>query len=185
MNDVRALPGCEVYWRKDGDRFLGSIPDGACRVESRRLGKTIIIDDDLVLTANEIWIGDRAEDEDGNWVFGNKEGIPHKLKRSRNFVCWAVAKEPRDTEDWNAVARGLVVHDQGGWAEITTEGDDPKTYRLELEQRVYSGEREVEVLKLAVYGEDREESLAYTWSEPASTNIGMNLRWFQAGCTTQ
>ena len=82
------------------------------------------------------------------------------------------------------VARGITLHDQGGHVEIVTDDAEPRTYRLELEQRVYSGERRVEVLKLAVYGEDDDEkSLAYTWSEPESTNIGMNLRWFQAGCT--
>jgi hypothetical protein len=184
VDDVRSLPGCEVFWKKEtDDRFIGYMPDGACRVPSRRTGKTIIIDDDLVLTPDEIWIGDRAEDEDGNWVFGNKLGIQHKLKRSHNFACWAVIKDDVESEEWGTVARGLELHDQGGWAEITTGGESPQTYKLELEQRIYSGERQVEVLKLGVYGEDREESLAYTWTEPTSTNIGMNLRWFQAGCT--
>lgn len=182
-DDVRTIPGCEVYWKREtDDRFIGFMPDGACRVPSRRTGKTIIIDDDLVLTPDEIWIGDRAEDEDGNWIFGNREGIPHKLKRSNNFGCWAVLKE-EGADDWSAVAKDLVLHDQGGRAEIGTSGDEPTTYRLELEQRVYRGERQVDVLKLAVYQEGKDESLAYTWSEPSSTNIGMNLRWFQAGCT--
>jgi hypothetical protein len=182
MEDVRTLPGCEVYWKKHGDNFIGWMPDGACRVQSRRTGKTIIIDDDLVLTKNEIWIGDRAEDEDGNYVFGNKLGIPHKLKRSHNFACWAVVKN-QDDDEWGTVARGLTLHDQGGRAEITTNEAEPRHFRLELEQRVYSGERSVDVLKIAVYGQDQDESLSYSWAEPSSTNIGMNLRWFQAGCT--
>ena len=185
MDDVRSLPGCEVFWNKEAeDRFIGSMPDGACRVPSRRTGKTIVIDDDLVLTPDEIWIGDRAEDEEGNWVFGNRAGIPHKLQRSHAYGCWAVVKEV-GSEDWSAVERGLVLHDQGGRAVITTSGEVPKTYRLELEQRVYAGERQVAVLKLAVYEEGKEESVAYSWAEPTSNNIGMNLRWFQAGCTKQ
>jgi hypothetical protein len=167
MDDVRSLPGCEVFWKKQDDHFIGYMPDGACRVPSRRTGKIIVIDDDLKLTPDEIWIGDRATDEDGNYVFGNKAGIPHKLKRSHDFACWAVAKEDVDAEDWSAVARGLTLHDQGGWASITTEGENPQTYRLELEQRVYKGEREVAVLKLGVYEGDAEKSTAYTWSEPS------------------
>jgi hypothetical protein len=43
----------------------------------------------------------------------------------------------------------------------------------------------VAVLKLGIYEGDKDESSAYTWSEPTSTNIGMNLRWFQAGCTAK
>jgi len=184
-DDVRTIPGCEVFWKREGDqRFIGYMPDGACRVASRRTGKTIIIDDDLVLTPNEIWIGDRAEDEDGNWVFGNRAGIPHKLKRSRDFTCWAVFKD-KSADDWGPAARGLLLHDQGGRAAITDGAAQPTSYRLELEQRVYRGERQVEVLKLAIYQEGQDESLAYTWTEPGSTNLGMNLRWFQAGCTTK
>ena len=182
-DDVRSISGCEVYWKRVApDRFIGSIPDGACRVVSQRSGKTLIIDDDLVLTPDEIWIGDRAVDEDGNWVFGNRAGIPHKLKRSHNFTCWAVVKNA-GSDDWAAPARGLILHDQGGRAAITSGGAQPTTYRLELEQRTYTGERQIDVLKLAVYEEGKEESLAYTWSEPGSTTIGMNLRWFQAGCS--
>jgi len=185
LEDVRTLPGCEVYWKKQADNFIGWMPDGACRVPSRRTGKIIVIDDDLVLTKNEIWIGDRAEDEDGNYIFGNKLGIPHKLHRSHDFACWAVvAPEGSNEFEGGTVARGLTLHDQGGHVEIVTDDAEPRTFRLELEQRVYSGEHRVEVLKLAVYdSEDDEKSLAYTWAEPSSTNIGMNLRWFQAGCT--
>jgi hypothetical protein len=182
VDDVRTLPGCEVFWKRQGDNFIGWMPDGACRVPSRRTGKTIIIDDDLVLTRNEIWIGDRAEDEDGNYVFGNKAGIPHKLQRSHDFACWAVVKDGGDGE-WGTAARGLTLHDQGGHTFITTEENPPRRLKLELEQRVYSGERRVEVLKIAVYEEGNDTSLAYSWAAPNSTNVGMNLRWFQSGCT--
>lgn len=182
MEDVRTLPGCEVFWKKQADNFIGWMPDGACRVPSRRTGKIIVIDDDLVLTKNEIWIGDRAEDSDGNYVFGNKLGIPHKLMRSHDFACWAVVKDGEDG-GWGTVARGLTLHDQGGRAFMTTMDDPPRNLKLELEQRVYAGERRAEVLKIAVYEEGNDESLAYSWAAPDSTNVGMNLRWFQAGCT--
>jgi hypothetical protein len=186
MDDVRTLPGCEVFWKKQADNFIGWMPDGACRVPSRRSGKIIVIDDDLVLTKNEIWIGDRAEDEDGNYVFGNKLGIPHKLMRSHDFACWAVVAPEGATEfEGGTVVRGVALHDQGGRHEIVTDEPEPRSFRLELEQRVYSGERRVEVLKIAVYGEDKEKSLAYSWAAPNSTNVGMNLRWFQAGCTRE
>jgi len=184
MDDVRTLPGCEVFWKKQADNFIGWMPDGACRVTSRRSGKIIVIDDDLVLTKNEIWIGDRAEDEDGNYIFGNKLGIPHKLQRSRDFACWGVvAPEGSKEFEGGTILRGLTLHDQGGRYEIVTNDAEPRHFRLELEQRVYAGEQRVEVLKIAIYGEDEEKSLAYSWAEPDSKNIGMNLRWFQGGCT--
>lgn len=184
MEDVRTLPGCEVFWRKQADNFIGWMPDGACRVPSRRSGKIIVIDDDLVLTKNEIWIGDRAEDEDGNYIFGNKLGIPHKLQRSHDFACWGVFT-PEGSKEWEGgtVVRGVTLHDQGGRVDIVTNDEVPRNFRLELEQRVYAGEHRVEVLKIGIYEEGNDESLAYSWAEPGSENIGINLRWFQGGCT--
>ena len=61
-----------MFWRKIGSEFIGSMPTGACRVESKRSGKTIIIDDYLKLSENEIWIMDKAVDEDGNYIYGHK-----------------------------------------------------------------------------------------------------------------
>ena len=87
--------------------------------------------------------------------------------------------------EWGTVARGLTLHDQGGRALLTTKDDPPRNLKLELEQRVYAGERRVEVLKIAVYEEGNDESLSYSWAAPDSTNVGMNLRWFQAGCTRE
>ncbi len=181
--DLRTTPGCEVFWRRDGDRFLGTMKDGACRIASQRLGTTIVIDDDLVLTPDEIWISDRAVDEDGGWVFGNREGVHHKLLRSRPFGCWAVL-DSDDVEE-PVVVRGLELHDQGGSAALGS-GDEPAgRYTIQLEQRVYRGERDVPVLKLAVLEEGEERSIAYTWTVPSATTIGLNLRWLQAGCTAE
>ena len=71
---TRTLPGCDVFWKRQANRFVGFMKEGACTYMSERSGKRIIIKDDLVLTENEIWIADSATDEDGNWVFGNKAG---------------------------------------------------------------------------------------------------------------
>jgi hypothetical protein len=181
---LRTVPGCEVFWRRDGEtRFIGYMEDGACRVDSPRLGTTIIIDDDLVLTPDEIWIGDRATDVEGNWVFGNRAGIQHKLKRARLFDCWAAVRNGSDGE-WS-LERGLRLHDQGGRAAISTLGDSPRSFRLELEQRVYEGGGEVPVLKIALYEDGVEESLAYSWTDTDADRIGMNLRWAQGGCTAR
>ncbi len=94
-----------------------------------------------------------------------------------SFVILAPAASAGSLEE------DLELHDQGGTATITSEGDAPITYTVQLEQRVYTGSRSVPVLKLAVFEEGKEESVAYSWAEPSAANIGMNLRWFQAGCT--
>ena len=71
--------------------YLGYTKEGACQVESKRSGRTLVISDDLRLDAKSIWIQDRAVDSEGNYVYGHKGGIPHKLQKVRPFTCWAAA----------------------------------------------------------------------------------------------
>lgn len=84
---MRFLPGCELYWQRNGNYFFGSTKEGACRVSSQRSGKTLIIEDDCYLEKEELWVRENAVDENGNYVFGHPDGIHHKLKRDR-AVNW-------------------------------------------------------------------------------------------------
>lgn len=77
-DELRTVPGCEVYWTYHTDHFIGRMKERACHFYSQRSKKTIYISDTLKLTDREIWIADQAVDEQGNYVFGNKAGIPHK-----------------------------------------------------------------------------------------------------------
>ena len=72
--DTRHMPGCDVFWRKRAAEFDGQMKPGACSFVSQRSGKRIVIDDDLILTDSEIWISDRAEDEDGNYGVMGMDG---------------------------------------------------------------------------------------------------------------
>ena len=182
--DLQSYPGCEVYWQSKGDHFVGFTKPGACRVESRRSGRTLLISDDLYLSADEIWIQDRAVDSEGNWVYGHKGGIPHKLRRVSFFECWAAAPkgEGEDGEtEWD-LWRPIELHNQGG--EFALDHDDGREtkYTLQLFQAVYSGENTVPVLELAIREAGKDQSIAYAWTEPRSARIGVNLRYLQAGC---
>ena len=86
--DVEVTPGCEVFWRRQANQFIGYMMPGGCRVESKRSGKTLVITDRLVLTPDEIWIDDQARDTKGGYVFGNTAGIASKLKRAQAWTCW-------------------------------------------------------------------------------------------------
>lgn len=198
--DLKSYPGCEVYWQRqnrggDDDHFIGFTKEGACRVKSRRSGRTLIISDDLRLDAGQIWIQDRAVDEDGHWVYGNQAGVPHKLQRVRFFECWAAAPKPQpegvtlaptrgdsDAEpEWD-LWRPIVIHDQGGHYDFVPPGAEEGRYSMELFQAVYSGENTVPVLELAIRERGKEKSIAYAWADPSSERIGINLRTVQTGC---
>jgi hypothetical protein len=85
--------GCAVYWKMAGDHFVGYMKPKACNFVSKRSGKKIFIIDSLMLNKEEIWIRDEAEDEDGKYVFGNKDKIPHKLKKCKNVNLGASRDE--------------------------------------------------------------------------------------------
>ena len=179
--DARNMPGCDVFWRKRAAEFDGQMKPRACSFVSQRSGKRIIIDDDLVLTDSELWISDRAEDEDGNYVFGHREGVPHKNIKARRFQCWIAALE-RDGEDWT-FKRDLEMWDQGGRIWIETEEAEPQKIGIKMRNVRWPTGPNRNSLVLYAYRGDSEKAESYVWGEPTAERLAMNLRWMQASCT--
>jgi hypothetical protein len=172
--------GCAVYWKKTGDKFVGYMKDKACNFVSKRSGKKIFVTDSLLLTPNEIWIRDEATDEDGNYVFGHKDKVHHKLKRCTIYKGWILLEKAGLKEDYHAL-RGLIWHDQGKRQRLFLEDGKPTKYEVELAAVVYG--KDLEVLKLAIYEVGVSKAIMYTWATPGAKNIGINLRWMQVGLT--
>lgn len=178
---TRNIPGCDVFWRRQANQFVGEMKARACVFVSEKSGKRIFIDDDLILTEDAIWISDRAEDEDGNYVFGNKAGIHHKNLKARRFVCWIAAQE-RDTEGWTFKS-DLEIWDQGGSVWVDTEEDEPQTVGIKMRNVRWPTGSNRDSLVLYAYRNGDERAVSYVWGEPSATRLAMNLRWFQASCT--
>jgi len=179
--DTVQMPGCDVYWRKRAAEFDGQMKPDACSFVSNRSGKRIIIDDDLILTDSEIWISDRAVDEDGNYVFGNKEGISHKNLKARRFKCWIAALE-HDEESWTFKS-DLEIWDQGGTIWIDTEEDDSQRVGIKMRNVRWPTGDNRNSLVLYAYRGDSERAESYVWGEPTAERLAMNLRWIQASCS--
>jgi len=179
--DTRQMPGCDVFWRKRAAEFDGQMKAGACSFVSQRSGKRIIIDDDLTLTRDEIWISDRAEDEDGNYVFGNKAGIPHKNIKARRFECW-IAAQHEDGENWT-FRQGMEIWDQGGRIWIDTDEEEPQTVGIKMRNVRWPTGNNRDSLVLYAHRKGEAAAISYAWGEPTATRLAMNLRWMQASCT--
>lgn len=191
MDDLIAYPQCAVYWTRRENQYVGVTRRGECRVESRRSGRTLLIEDDLLLTEDMIWIQDRAETEDGDYVYGNRAGIAHQLRRARPFQCWVAvlngashgdSGEGAASSDWD-FRRGVFIHDQGGRALITTNEDEPRTVELRLRDVRWPGESRRPSLTLYVHEEGADRAISYAWAEGGAQRVGINLRWLQASCT--
>ena len=87
----RPMFGCDVFWRRQANHFVGYMTPDACSYVSSESGKRIIFNDDLLLTEEALWFSDRAQDEEGNRVFGHPTGVPHKNRKARRFECWMTA----------------------------------------------------------------------------------------------
>lgn len=101
-NDVYDwMQGCEVFWERyvppaderdeackvlgieGGPRFVGYMKGGGCEVYSREIGARIKVMDDLLLTNEDLWVADRGFDLNDHFIYGNRLGIPYKMKRVR------------------------------------------------------------------------------------------------------
>ncbi|MEM8986232.1 MAG: chromophore lyase CpcT/CpeT [Pseudomonadota bacterium] len=180
-DDMIARPGCEVYWRRQAGQFVGYMKPRACSFVSERSGKRIFITDDLFLSEHKIWISDQAEDEDGAYVFGNKAGVPHKNNRARDFKCWVAVKK-RNGEDWTFV-RDVAIHDNGDWAEISTDERRPKTVYIRMRNVKWPYGRNRDSLTLYVHEDKDASAVSYAWNEANAERVAVNLRWMQASCT--
>lgn len=187
--DTRTREGCDVFWKKQANQFIGYMKEGACRVPSERLGEDIIISDDLVLTPDEIWIADRAETVSGEYVFGNRAGVAHKLRKIRPFECWtAVLPDARHGDsgigqgEWD-FQRGGWMHDQGGVLRLTVDGAEPREIRLRLRRVEWPSGPNRPSLTLYVEEGDSTRAVSYAWTEYDGERIGINLRWLQASCS--
>lgn len=177
--DFITYDGCDVFWTYQNDYYHGFMKEGACRVESKRSGKTLIITDDLQLSRSAIWIRDEAVDTDGNYIYGNKARVHHKNLRARNFKCWV---SPKKRDGQYGFYNDVILHDQGGM--VWLESEDHERIGIKMRNVVWPMGRNRDSLVLYAYrGDDEDKAASYVWTAPEAERIALNLRWMQASCT--
>ena len=60
---------------------------------SSESGKRIIFKNDLLLTEEALRFSDRAQDQEGNRMFGHPTSVPHKNRKARRFECWTAMRK--------------------------------------------------------------------------------------------
>jgi len=181
-DQVTSMASCDVTWRREGDAFVGAMKPGACRTTWPKTGGAVTVTNTYRLTADELWFSEQLTDEAGTRVFGRADGMPYKLKRARPFTCWAALRKEGTVDKYDGML-DVTMHDQGKWVTFRTEDGKETKYAFELSQLRYG--QKVPVMKLALYDAGKEQAFAYTWTEPESRKIGINLRWIQVGCSAK
>jgi hypothetical protein len=182
LDGLRRMTGCEVTWRRDGEAFTGTMKPGACRVTWGPEAKTVTVSNAYRLTATELAFTEQLTDQSGAVLFSQPGNVPFALRRARLFTCWAALRKEGTTDQYDGW-RDLAVHDQGKFVPLPPQVGASAKYFFELSQLRYN--QQLPVMKLALYEAGKEQAFAYTWADPASPRIGINLRWIQAGCTAK
>ena len=136
--DTITWDGCDLFWKREPNQFIGRLKEGECRFTSKRFGQEILLDEYLILSPEALWFADKGTSLDGKYLFGMKGDIPSKSLKARPFECWASilrgakhGDSGEDMNDWD-FRRGLWFHDQGGEIRIQTDETPPRDIRLLL-----------------------------------------------------
>ena len=178
--DTFVLPGCDVFWQRRANQFVGFMEPDECSYVSRKTGERMIFNDDLLLTDKALWITDRAHDEAGKLLMGHPTGVPHKNLKARRFECW-MTRMQRDG-DWT-FKRGLEIYDQGGMVWLPTDESEPKQVGIKMRNVTWPSGSNRPSLVLYAYRPGEDRAVSYAWADPSAERIGINLRWMQASCT--
>lgn len=113
-------------------------------------------------------------------------GAPSELEKVTWYKGWMAVKKHRvepgaDLSEW-IFARIERMHNQGQKVPLLDEAGNKTGYTLSLESLTYQ-ETQVPVLKVGVIDDKTGYTLSYSWADPASRRVGLNVRWFQAGLT--
>ncbi|XQW83569.1 CpcT/CpeT family chromophore lyase [Thalassotalea piscium] len=192
LNDLKPVgENCHSEYRLVGDSFIGGIDRSQCKVSSKKFGY-LNLSTQQVFTQDAFWHLEEGFLPSGKMLFGREDDIPHKLKRVKNFTCWAAFKNDKQTEngepEWDFF-KDITIHDQGGIAEFTTTGKVPKHYILRLKQTVFPAGNRPSVFEMFIHEKSEDlqlpetEALAYTWTNIGATRLGINLRWMQSSCS--
>ena len=167
---IGRAPGCDALWRFTGTEWIASAPRAGCLLYAQHDGEALRLNETMLRTRDSSALGDFAN------------------RRVRYFRGWMGVKRQRwdpaaADDDWVFMPR-YRIHNEGGVVRLVEKDGTPTGYAIKLERLVYQNTN-TPVLKLGLIDESEDYTLTYTWTQPGSIRIGMNLRWFQAGLTAE
>lgn len=183
--------GCDSIFHSIGNGFKGGINQDDCVIKTSK-GSEIHIATEQLINEDEFWHLEEGYSANNQELFGREDNVPHKLKRARDFKCWAAFKTEKlkanGEHEWDFFA-DRIVHDQGDIAQFTTTDENPKSYFIRLKQTEFPAGNRPDVFEMFIH-EDSEQAkknykqaLSYTWTNKEAERLGINLRWMQSSCS--
>ena len=174
---------CHTNYQIMTDTFVGGIDKNQCQVASKKFGH-LNLSTIQVVGKDEVWHLEEGFLPSGKMLFGREDNIPIKMRRAKNFKCWAAFKTDKLKENgephWDFFPN-LIVHNQGDIAEFTTTETSPKQYFFRLKETIFPAGKRPDVFELFVHKNNEQakkhynKALAYTWSNADAKRLGINL----------
>ena len=173
----RFLPGCEVRLLELSGQLAGQTNPTICKSRGPD-GRKITLTKDFAFTGAAINIGERISDSDSGAIIGGDNVF--RFEQMLQFRGWAGIK-PKGTSEWQ-LARPLEIWSDGGTAQLVDVAGDPLGYSIRLAQVPWRTDQTA-ILRLDLTDDATGEITAYSWADPASPSLGLNLGWIQVGLT--
>lgn len=187
--DLRRTEGCDYFFVRRADHFVGRQRPRACRFDWE--GQAVYTDNEIQLSRSSLWFHDHK------WVIatnrritGTASGEPYWLERSRTFHCYA---------DIPGVGGGayipfkryddITLHDKGGMYWFRAENEQQIGLNLRavtwhvLNEKNGDFNRDslvLSVLERLPTGGVKEHGYAFT--DPGVERIALNLKWILVNC---
>jgi len=123
--------GCEIFWERRGETFLGIQYAERCLYEPPGVGRQLRLADLITLDTTAMTTRTELFDPDSNQVIGNETGVAQVSRRARHFECDVFALNPR-IEGGVERFPGIEIYDQGGEFTVSTRHDPPKEIFVRL-----------------------------------------------------
>jgi len=190
-DNVVAIEGCDVFWRRQAGQFHAAMEKTSCKWRSDEFGP-VVSDYQLYLSQDALWTRDLTLDPKGNQLAGNVEGVFDKLKRARLFTCYADMPGVSGGRDvpFNRFA-DLKISDQGGLVTFESKEDPPRTIAISLRNVDWQMNNELgaytrDSLVMYLYEQKDDgstgEFFGYTFTRPDSDRLGLNLGFILVNC---
>jgi len=183
--DLTPTPGCSLRWTAAAQGgWMGSMSGQQCNAGERPGELPRYVRDQLYLSQDQLTV------ESTSALVGQRAPPPVQLKlqRASQYEGWLAinpagpnARSGDAQRPWHT-RKDLRLHDGGQRMEVLWDDGSPSGWSIELARVQYPNASEP-ILRLDLIEDASGRVLTYVWAGADSTQIGMNLGWFQAGLT--
>lgn len=178
LDDLEAIPGCDLVLRREVTQFVGGTEGNACRDDGA--GEARYIDYRLLVGEDLYWYRKRRYRVEGNELEDEIAGFTwFPLYQARLFTC-RVRWSPTGRKAQLRELPSVDLHDQGGRARIRTPDGRDLEVELHAEDWPFADGRDALILMLNEAGGP--ESLAASWTRIDADSITLGLGWINLRC---